>query len=505
NFVWAMATQFQGLHHINKVTQLTSPEFTTLTINALFSIVFAVLYGVAYIAMFIILISRMVVLWLLIMLSPLLAITIAIPDILPEKLSLKTFIDHAFVPAKMAVPLSLGYIMVSQMALAIDTNSIAGQDIDLSQSGEFTRGGSVLSLMYGIASVAVIWLGVFTASENVVGSSLVGKLKDLTSSAGQKISRWPAYLPIVPTSHGLASYSSIKYAVQEAQSALAERQLQKDKAFAAHLGLKNEVGDAIAEIKRVTDKKDFDQKMVAGMATLSRGDQREYLKQNKLVAGTEWGAQGERVGRSMGFDSFSEYQQAVKAGNTTLLREKLAAASSAGGGGGGGPEYETTKEYQNGKLTLDAGNLSTSGKTLFSIESGESGKDIPFELKNLDINKFLNGLGDLSPGDSRNVLSERNRGGVTGLDQFMGSQSFIQQAKGDTKLKDALRKNFILDPQSDEDKATNKWLYARLKAVYGMEYDDKGAEVKARTKKDADFLVELRLLKDAKEALPGWM
>lgn len=231
-FVWAMATQFQGLQNLNQVAKLVENKFSGLATTAIFSVIFAVIYGMAYIAMFVVLLARVVVLWLCIMLSPLAALTIVFPDILPDKLNIKTFIDQAFVPAKMAVPLSFGYIMLSQMALSIDTNDPIFQDklINLS-SGELTRGGSVGSIMYGAASVAVVWLGVLAASEGVVGSEFVTSMSEYVKNAGVKIAKTPLYVPWIPVSSGNVSLSTLAYTGKAAQQMLERNRQKSDESF----------------------------------------------------------------------------------------------------------------------------------------------------------------------------------------------------------------------------------------------------------------------------------
>src|SRR5690606_22134836 len=130
-------------------------------------------------------------------------------------------------PAKMAVPLSFGYILVSQMSLAIDTNLIQDKTLDLS-SGEFARDISITSLMYGAASVAVLWIGVFAASKDVVGSELVGKIGDYVKGAGATVAKWPTYLPILPVSGGAVSFQTVMTGVDTLKTTIAEDRRRRD-------------------------------------------------------------------------------------------------------------------------------------------------------------------------------------------------------------------------------------------------------------------------------------
>jgi hypothetical protein len=60
----------------------------------------------------------------------------------------------------MAVPLSVGYIMLSQMTLAIDTQApyLTNGEIDLAATGELAKGTSLQTIMYGIGATGVIWV-----------------------------------------------------------------------------------------------------------------------------------------------------------------------------------------------------------------------------------------------------------------------------------------------------------------------------------------------------------
>jgi hypothetical protein len=232
DFIWVMATQFQGIHDLNKVSVLLDPTFNGLTINALFSAVFAVVYATAYISMFIILVARVAVLWVTIMLSPLAAITIVFPELKIQEFDIKEqFLKHAFVPAKMALPMALGYIMLSQMSLVVHSSSsiFSANSINLT-GGEFARGVSFTTLIYGAASVAVLWMGVFTATKGVVGEGVVTSFSDTIKGIGKTVAKWPTYLPLVPVSGGV-SLQNLRYTVDELRDQMSQRQLAKDQEF----------------------------------------------------------------------------------------------------------------------------------------------------------------------------------------------------------------------------------------------------------------------------------
>ena len=211
NFVWVMATRFQGIQNIAKVP-LEAKDWESLLMNANFALIFGIIYAVAYLAMFIILLTRVIVLWICIALSPLVALEILFPELMGEfKIGgegLKaTFLNHAFVPLKMAIPMSIGFVMISQMSL-VGMGSFSKEI--LLTGGEFTRDGSLQRILYGIASIALIWMGVFSATEKVQGKQFVEKIKGGVEGLGKFVAKAPLQLiPIVPVAGKAISISAL--------------------------------------------------------------------------------------------------------------------------------------------------------------------------------------------------------------------------------------------------------------------------------------------------------
>lgn len=211
NFVWLMATRYQGIQNIGKVP-LQAKDWEALLLNAGFGFAFAIIYAVAYLAMFIILLVRVVILWICIALSPLIAVEILFPELMGgmkigESDLKTTFLNHAFVPLKMAIPMSIGFVMISQMSLVglgDFTKSI------VLTGGEFTRDGSLHRILYGVASAGLIWIGVFSASSGVYGKGLVDKIKGGAESIGKFVGKAPFQLiPIVPVAGKMLPVSAV--------------------------------------------------------------------------------------------------------------------------------------------------------------------------------------------------------------------------------------------------------------------------------------------------------
>jgi len=449
DFVWTMATQFQGLHNLNKVSQLTNPDFTGLTVNALFSIIFAVIYGAAYVAMFVILLARMVVLWITIMLSPLAAISIAIPDLLPEDLNIqKKFLDHAFVPAKMAVPISFGYILISQMNIAIQTDSLIAQDktLNLAQSGEFAREISITSLMYGAASVAIIWMGVFTASKDVVGSDFVNNwIKEPIQKAGATVAKWPTYLPLVPVSGGMASLQTVMTGVETLKTSLAEQRRKRDKELVdrhlASLGVITATTQSVIdEIERAIERGNG----TMPAATIGRireiaDNKQGFERLTRRLAETTNPTDQNTIARTYGYNTFDEFQTAVRGGNFTAIKEKLqAAAPQTSTGGGTAPTYT---DIASGTLSIADANksLDLSDVAFNDINESIRGQlrvtDKKFELQHVEFAPFIGNLRD-----SSKVGPEALRAFMPLLQDVVEKNPNVQQEiKNDTVLIQRIR------------------------------------------------------------------
>jgi len=210
NFVWLMALRFQNIQLLNKLPDMVN-NFDAVMVNAGFSIFFAIIYAIAYVVLFIVLLARIAVLWVCIMLSPLVAIEIAFPSfksIMGEKMDIKNmFLKHAFVPLKIAVPMAIGFVMLSQMQLVASGASLFKEfKVNFETGGEFVRGGTFAQILYSLASAAVIWMGVFSAAEGVMGvDSVIKGIKSGAESVGKTVAKLPTYARVIPVGKGKAT------------------------------------------------------------------------------------------------------------------------------------------------------------------------------------------------------------------------------------------------------------------------------------------------------------
>jgi hypothetical protein len=397
NWAWAMAGQFQGIQNLNQVARLAKQDFGTITINSIFSVILTLIYGSAYIVLFVILFARVIVLWITIMLSPILALFIALPDaknLLGSEFDIQQkFLDHAFVPLKMSVPLSVGYIMLSQMTLAIDTQApfLTGGEIDLNSTGELAKGASLQTIMYGIGATGVIWVGVFAATKGVVGEKFGETIKGYLGTAGSKVAQWPTYLPIFPVGGaGGQSIASVMEAAGEAERQLTTGKMQKQKQkqdLLSAMGFDTALGeaeDALKDFSRELSKPGGSISGLEGKLSSISGITDES-KQKKFWASVASGNAGNedmiKMAEMAGVTVPQLIERAGSKGSDPQRRDMMSKwkkSSSDGGGGSGVTRAATGAEYSlTGARVAAATGLtgSTTTKTSDLLDALASQKD----------------------------------------------------------------------------------------------------------------------------------
>lgn len=173
-----------------------------ITTNVLFSLLLYIIYLASFAALFIVLLARLVVLWLGIVVSPLLVLGYTIPAI-KEKIGAfdkinEEFVKNAIAPVSIGLAMTIGWIMLQSIQTTnFETNSLmsTSQWSDLPVKGLST----VQDLMAMVGTVAVVWLGVFTAAENTIAGAVTGTMKSgLQRAAGWAVKTPLNHIPLVP-------------------------------------------------------------------------------------------------------------------------------------------------------------------------------------------------------------------------------------------------------------------------------------------------------------------
>jgi len=183
---------------------LNSKNIEKLLINSLFSVLLYIIYAASFVALFIVLLARLVVLWVSIAISPILLLIIAVPKIKEKmgdigELSDK-FIKNAIAPILIALAMTVGWIMLRGIQSLTGLED-GGGGIGL----KATQGTSIIGLttlqdlMVALGTVAVVWLGVFSAASETIAAPITDSIKGGIQSAASWMGQLPLkHAPIFP-------------------------------------------------------------------------------------------------------------------------------------------------------------------------------------------------------------------------------------------------------------------------------------------------------------------
>lgn len=239
-----MAVELMDIANIDNVAP-GAVDLKSLTINTIFSMIFTIIYGTAFVALFAVMLVRVVVLWISIAISPLTFLGVAFE---PVKNSLgdedplfKLFFPHAVAPIKVAIVLTIGMIMISQLK---QISPGAQFSTDPHSLGAVTSGASTLQdLIAGVATAAFIWLAAFRVLEKTKADFLVGPIKNAVQSFGTSVAKIPLYMPVLPTGSGKVGLAAVPFAMQGPQGWIDKQRSE----LASKFGNKSE--KAINELK----------------------------------------------------------------------------------------------------------------------------------------------------------------------------------------------------------------------------------------------------------------
>ncbi|MFH1546621.1 MAG: hypothetical protein ABIE14_04550 [Patescibacteria group bacterium] len=159
NMSLVLLSSMIDLEHILH-TKGVAGDGSDLAIAAIGTLIVAGAVGIIFFMLFLAFVVRMVVLWVAIAISPLAALGIVLKELIPGLDMgkggfdpVKVFISHAFMPTMVAIPLSIGMIMIF-------ANNAVGFDMSTGWIKSFSgESGDIHALLWWIASIIVIWFG----------------------------------------------------------------------------------------------------------------------------------------------------------------------------------------------------------------------------------------------------------------------------------------------------------------------------------------------------------
>jgi len=177
--------------------------------NLTFSLFMSFIFAVSYVVLGIVLIARVVVLWVALAFSPVAVLVFVVPQ-LKDWLggggdAAQKVIKHLIAPIIIGIVMTIGYIMINAWDgnIANTTLSIGGSESkELLASSLLLSGVADLShLIIAVASIVVVWSGVFAASSDTIASFATEAIKGVGTSVGKAALKAPLAAASIPISY----------------------------------------------------------------------------------------------------------------------------------------------------------------------------------------------------------------------------------------------------------------------------------------------------------------
>jgi len=204
NIALVMATNMGAVtSQLELDTNITS--LGELIENLGFSVIMSLVFAIAYIALGLVLLARVVVLWLVLAFSPIGVLIFVIPQ-LKDLLGgggdlMQKIVKHLMAPIVIGIALTVGYLMIEAYdGIIKETASLGGAEADALLATEvlFSGVSDIAQLIIAVASVVVVWVGVFSASSDTLAGFATNGIKGLGEMAGKQIAQLPLQAASMP-------------------------------------------------------------------------------------------------------------------------------------------------------------------------------------------------------------------------------------------------------------------------------------------------------------------
>ncbi|MEK7529227.1 MAG: hypothetical protein AAB592_05665 [Patescibacteria group bacterium] len=275
NIALMMAVNFGKLSQQRYVKEGLK-DITQLAFNILFGVTIYAVYALSFIALFIVLLVRLVVLWVAVAFSPVIAITIVLPSLL-QSLSLgeggspvDIFIQHAVAPLIIGVFLSIGYLMLDAMAgdpgaIGEGLAGVSLSSVDV--NAQATDISDLQQLLIAVATVAVVWMGVFGAVKKTFAQGIVGTIEEHAKTFGKFIAKLPVYAQVIPVTGDQKDNMSLLGAFRTITGAESELDANYGQSWWQKMRQQRGGGD-INALSRVRTKQELAPAMMQNMGVL---------------------------------------------------------------------------------------------------------------------------------------------------------------------------------------------------------------------------------------------
>ncbi len=200
-----------SMARVQRLTQASTSDAFKLSIGVIFSILIQVVYLVAFASLFIAMILRIAILWFFVAFSPILVLAMFLKEhvkeiSLDEKiLSLETFSQWAFAPAKLGAIWAVGFMMIT-MGQTLGENFFSKANTIGAEPGQMLNVGALFmgmdnlqEFMWLLMTIGIIWVGTFAVLMKLeIGKEIFAKINSAGTHAAELIGKSPIYAPIMP-------------------------------------------------------------------------------------------------------------------------------------------------------------------------------------------------------------------------------------------------------------------------------------------------------------------
>lgn len=205
NIGLVMAVNMGALESLELLDSDKVDSFTDLAISTVFALVMYLVFAISYLVLGILLFTRVIVLWIALALSPLAVLVYVVPQIKEwlgsgGDVSSKV-IKHLLSPIIVGLTMTLGYLMISAWdGVARGSGSEASLKFNELMSQEFLMSGidDLPKFMIAIASVVIVWVGVFAAAEGTIAQGVTDSIKGFGTDIGKALAKAPLTIPTIP-------------------------------------------------------------------------------------------------------------------------------------------------------------------------------------------------------------------------------------------------------------------------------------------------------------------
>ena len=187
----------------------TDINWQQVSVQAVFAFVVMLLILIVFSIIFLVVLERVVVLWINIILSPIGVLVWMMKDVIPINigsddnniLGLESFLERAFIPAIMGIPLVFGAIML-MVGKSIEVENISFYDykVDITGTNKILNTvNSIQALFWYIIAIVILWqsAGIAAKKTTFVKPAIEG-IKQGVEGVGQFLIQAPAQLPWIP-------------------------------------------------------------------------------------------------------------------------------------------------------------------------------------------------------------------------------------------------------------------------------------------------------------------